>query len=109
MLWWAVVMNKTSSQEGNGFIGESNLTLNSGVKLVKEGNHGYLYNHGNASVQIANKTALCILELCDNNHSLQDIIENLSELYPDIPHSKLEKDVTHFVTDLIKKGVVGFS
>ena len=88
---------------------ESNLALNLGVKLVKEGNHGYLYDHENARVQIANKTALRILELCDNSHSIRDIIEDLSELYPDIPHSKLEKDVTHFVTDLIKKGVVVFS
>jgi len=102
MLRWEALMDL-------GVMPEVNLSLNPKVKLIKEGDHGYLYDHENVCVQVANRTALHILELCDDEHSVNDIIEDLAMLFPDVPKSKLEKDVTHFIADLIKEGVVVFS
>ena len=101
-------MKEMSSQEESGVPPEMALSLNPRVKLVSEGNHGYLYDHENVCVKVANRTALHILELCDEEHSINDIIKDLTMLYPDIPQSKLEKDVTHFIADLVEKGVVVF-
>jgi len=83
-------------------------TLNPESKIVKETDHAYIYDHKSARVQVVNKTALFILELCDKNNSVKEIIEKLSAMFPHISESKLEKDVVTFITDLIERGVVTF-
>ena len=82
------------------------LGLNPSIRLIREGDHGYLYDHENGNVQIANGTALLILGFCDNTHNLKDIVNEFSTQFCDIPKSRIESDVTIFIKNLINKGVV---
>ena len=82
------------------------LGLNPTVQLVKEGEHGYLYDYENANVQVANSTALLVLEFCDRGYTVNDIINKFSTLFPHIPESEVKADITAFITDLIERGVV---
>jgi hypothetical protein len=82
--------------------------LNPESRIVKETDHAYIYDYTSARVQVVNKTALFILELCDKSHSVEEIIEKLSATFPHVSEPKLEKDVVTFIADLIERGVVTF-
>jgi hypothetical protein len=98
-------MNETTPSSTD-YLSKMSLGLNPRVRLVKEGDHGYLYDHENANVQVANSTALLILELCNKENTLNDIIDTFSTLFPNIPKTKVETDITAFITDLVERGVV---
>ena len=50
-----------------------------------------------------NKTALTILELCDRNRTVTEIIAELTTKYPS---SNLEPDVHHFLFQIAARGLI---
>lgn len=98
-------MNKTIPKNTID-LSEKSFGINPMVGLIREGDHGYLYDHKNASIQVVNNTALLILEFCNEKYTINDIIDKLSALFPSIPRSEVEADITAFIVNLIGTGVV---
>ena len=52
---------------------------------------------------VLNKTALAILELCDCDHTLSEIITELTTKYPS---SNLKADVHNFLSQIAARGLI---
>lgn len=56
-----------------------------------------------ASVKELNKVASIIWELCDGEHTIEEITNILSSKYPKIEIGRIRKDVTKFISVLQNK------
>lgn len=75
-----------------------------GVVFRKEPAGGILFNVDTGDIQVVEGVAFGICDLIDRGNTLEKILENLKELYPE--EINLETDLNDFVRDMRKKGVL---
>jgi hypothetical protein len=77
-----------------------------GCKLVDEGSYGFLYIYNDHSIKVLNRTGLMILRLCDGNHSVNEIVEELAKMFANIDKVEIKQDVLSFIEEVNKLGVL---
>jgi SynChlorMet cassette protein ScmD len=83
------------------------LIVNPVVVLRKEfDDWAVLFNPDTAEAVGINPVGVAIWELLDKNHNIQEIIDNISQHFADVPGSATE-EIETFIADLAKRGFLG--
>lgn len=82
-----------------------NPKIKSGVYIRELKNEKAIYDKQTGNVHFINPTASFIFDLCDGNHSKEDIIAQLQDNY-DVSRETATKDVEDVLNDLKEKEIL---
>ena len=75
-----------------------------GVVFRREPSGGILFNIDTGDLQVTEGVAFGICDLIDKGKSKEEILQELTKLYPD--ENSLEQDLDDFVNELREKGIL---
>lgn len=76
------------------------------VTLQDIGDEVILYDSEKENVHILNNTAYIIWNLCDGQHTIEDIREHLERQFPDIAESDLTEDIKTTLNEFVEKKLI---
>ena len=68
---------------------------------------GLLFNPDTNNVKVINSTGLVILNLCDGEHTLPQMLTRVQELFEGAPENDITNDLQTFLDAMISMGFVG--
>jgi len=74
-----------------------------GVTVQGLGDEVMLYDPEKDNIHVLNNTACSIWNLCDGQHTIDEILTNMKKEFPDVPQSELKEDIENTVEELKKK------
>ena len=85
---------------------ESKFIQNTKIIFRKEENGAYLYDPDSGNLKYINRVGTSLYELCDGLHPVEGMIFRIAREYQDVPMDQVEKDVDHFLADLLQMDFV---
>lgn len=79
---------------------------NETIMMRKEETEYLVYNDLDGRIRILNLTAGRILELCDGNYTVDQIVDKLAEEFEDVVRDQCRQDVLDCIRELADKGIV---
>ncbi|MCX5823405.1 MAG: PqqD family peptide modification chaperone [Deltaproteobacteria bacterium] len=79
---------------------------NTKIIFRKEENGAYLYDPDSGNLKYINRVGTFLYELCDGLHLVEGMIFRIAREYQDVPMDQVEKDVDHFLADLLQMDFV---
>ncbi|MBT9167868.1 MAG: Coenzyme PQQ synthesis protein D [Syntrophomonadaceae bacterium] len=68
-----------------------------------------IFNNSTGKVFITNHVGRTVFELCNGVYTVGDILDNIAKVYVSQRREELEKDITNFLSECVKKGVIIWS
>ena len=81
-------------------------SLMSNCRIIEEKDFGFLYDYGTGTIKFLNMTALQILKACDGTNTVEEIVNKLSNAFPDPTRQELECDISEFIQKAITMRIV---
>jgi len=79
------------------------MLVNKKYRVRQEKDGGFLNDTESGSTFVANESALVILDFLNSQHSKEEVIAHLSNIYPDEIEQN-EKEINEFIEDAIANG-----
>ena len=76
------------------------------ITVQNLGDEIMLYDSGRENVHVLNHTACVIWNLCDGNHTVEEIQKDLQEKFSEIPKSDLIDDILATINELKQKNLI---
>jgi pyrroloquinoline quinone biosynthesis protein D len=76
------------------------------LRSVDLGSEILIYDERNKLVHILNATARRMWQLCDGTHGVEEIVEEVRRLFPQVSAEQIETDVGRALEDLAAKELV---
>ena len=88
---------------------ESNLEkpkVNENITLQDLGDEVLLYDSDKENVHVLNNTANAIWNLCDGEHTIDDIQKHLEEQFPDVSEDHIVEDIRTTIMEFKEKKLI---
>jgi len=85
---------------------ECRFIQNTQIIFRKEENGAYLYDPDSGNLKYINRVGTSLYELCDGLHPMEGMIARIAGEYQSVPMDQVEKDVDHFLADLLQMDFV---
>ena len=79
-------------------------TAGPSIVFREEPDGGFVFDPDSGDLLALNSLGAYVWKLCDGKHNKKEIVQLISEHYPDIPDSIIRKDTEDFVEDLRNQG-----
>lgn len=70
------------------------------------GDELYLYGTDGEKLTVLNSTAMLIWSLCDGTHSVEDMVDVINDILPEVPGSELADDIQQTLAGLSQKKLI---
>lgn len=78
------------------------------VRSVDVGSELLLYDERTHQVHILNATAQSIWRLCDGHHEVEEIVGEISRLFPQVPFDQIRNDVGEAIQGMEEKQILAW-
>jgi hypothetical protein len=69
---------------------------------------GLLFNPDTGEVLLLNSTGLFLWQLCTGEHSVSDMLREITDSFDGVPQAEVEDDTLGLLVKLVKAGYLGF-
>lgn len=84
----------------------TNPVRKSDILIQEIGNEAFLYDPQQGHIHVLNTTAICVWNLCDGTHTVQEIVDQLCETYQFSSETDVYNDVIEILQTFTRLGTL---